>query len=45
MSNKPYIKLTTCDGGDWEILEMNLGEDFYYAGHSIPSYEWIDLIK
>jgi hypothetical protein len=43
--SKPYIKLTTCDAGDWSILEMNCGEDFSYGGHSIPDFVWIDLLK
>ena len=44
MSSKPYIKLTTCESGDWEILEMNLGEDFRISGHSINNYHWIALL-
>lgn len=31
--------------GDWEVLRMNLGEDFSYEGHSIPNEVWIRLIK
>lgn len=43
--SKPYIKLTTCDGGDWEILEVNLGEDFHASGHRLSSDDWIELLS
>ena len=42
--SKPYIKLTTCESGDWQILEINLGEDFRASGHSIRSDDWIELL-
>jgi hypothetical protein len=43
--NKPLIELIYCESGDQEILRMNLGEDFNYEGHSIPSHEWIELLN
>lgn len=43
--SKPLIELITCDSGDWEILRMNLGEDFAYEGHSIPNGVWIKLLE
>lgn len=42
--SKPYIKLTTCESGDWEILEVDLGEDFEASGHSLCSDDWIELL-
>lgn len=43
--SKPIIILTTCESGDWEILEMNLGEDFRADGHSLSNQDWIRLLK
>lgn len=43
--NKPLIELIKCESGDWQVLRMNLGEDFDYEGHSIPDSEWIKLIE
>lgn len=37
------IKLTTCESGDWEILEIN-GER-WASGHSITVHEWLDLLR
>jgi len=44
MSNKPYIKLTTCDGGDWEILEVDCGESYFRSCHSLSNEDWINLL-
>lgn len=43
--SKPLIELITCDSGDWEILRMNLGEDFKESGHRIYNGNWINLLK
>lgn len=43
--NKPYIKYTTYDTGDWAILDVNFGEDFHFEGHHIPDYAWIELLE
>jgi hypothetical protein len=43
--SKPYIKYTTYDTGDWAILDVNCGEDFYFEGHNIPDYVWIELLE
>jgi hypothetical protein len=43
--SKPLIQLITCESGDWEVLRINLGEDFSFEGHSIPNEVWIRLIK
>lgn len=42
---KPCIKLTTCESGDWEILEADIGGDFRASGHSIRNHDWIALLK
>jgi len=43
--SKPLIELITCESGDWEILRMNLGEDYESQGHSMSNKEWIYLLK
>ena len=43
--SKPLIELITCECGDWEVLRMNLGEDYEFAGHNIPNYAWMDLLN
>lgn len=43
--SKPLIELITCETGDWEVLRVNLGEDFEVDGHSISNYTWIKLLK
>lgn len=45
MSIKPLIELITCEAGDWEVLQVNLGEDFFREGHRINNFDWIDLLK
>ena len=42
---KPLIELITCESGDWNVLRVNLGESFNHAGHSIPDFVWVKLIK
>ena len=41
---KPFIELITCESGDWEILRVNLGEDFQAEGHRLNSWDWIGLL-
>ena len=43
--SKPFIELISCESGDWEILRVNFGEDFFREGHSISNYDWINLLK
>jgi hypothetical protein len=43
--SKPLIELINCESGDWEVLRVNLGEDFSYEGHSIPDDTWINLLS
>jgi hypothetical protein len=43
--SKPLIELITCESGDWNVLRVNLGEDFEFQGHSIPDFEWIKLVN
>lgn len=43
--SKPLIELITNESGDWEILRMDLGEDFEHRGHSTPNHVWIKLLK
>ena len=42
---KPYIKYTTYDTDDWVVLDVNCEEDFYFEGHSVPDFKWIELIE
>lgn len=39
-SNK--IKVTTCESGDWSILQY---EDFETSGHSLSNNDWIGLLR
>lgn len=43
--SKPLIEFIICESGDWEILRMNLGEDFNHGFHSIPNGSWICLLE
>lgn len=45
MSSKPLIQLITCESGDYEVLRVNLGEDYEASGHSINNHMWINLIE
>lgn len=40
---KDKIKLTTCESGDWEILELN-GERIA-GNHHMDNMDWIELLK
>lgn len=40
---KDFIKLITCESGDWQILKVN-GVEFA-SGHDIPDYKWIELLS
>ena len=42
--SKPLIELITNESCDWKVLRMNMGEDFEFANHNIPDYEWIALL-
>ena len=42
--SKPYIKLTTCESGDWEILEVDCGENYFRSCHSLSNKDWINLL-
>ena len=42
--SKPFIELITCECGDWEILRVNLGEDFQAEGHRLNGWDWIELL-
>lgn len=42
--NKPWIQLISNEGGDWEVLRVNMGEDFHAQGHSINKHDWIGLL-
>lgn len=37
------VRLTTCDSGDWNVLEVD-GE-FFAAGHTFSEYDWLDLLN
>lgn len=43
--SKDFIELIECESRDWNVLRVNLGEDFDFSGHSIPNDVWVDLIK
>lgn len=38
-----YIKLITCESGDWQILEVNGAE--WASGHSISEDNWLELLR
>lgn len=38
-----HIKLTTCESGDWQILEVNGTE--WASGHSISEDDWLELLS
>lgn len=37
------IKLTTCESGDWQILEVNGTE--WASGHSVSENDWLELLR
>lgn len=37
------IKLTTCESGDWQILEVN--GTVWASGHSISEDAWLELLS
>lgn len=37
------IKITTCDRGDWTIVEIN-GEEVA-SGHTITTYDWMQILQ
>ena len=43
--SKPLIELIVSESGDWEVLRMNLGEEFKHEGHSISNHGWIGLLE
>jgi len=45
MGIKPLIELITCESGDFEVLQVNLGKDFIREGHRISNEDWIRLLK
>ena len=38
-----FIKLTTCESGDWQILEVDGME--WASGHNISEIDWLELIS
>ena len=38
-----HVKLTTCESGDWEILEIDGKE--WASGHSISVHDWLGLFS
>lgn len=38
-----FVKLITCESGDWQILEINGRE--WASGHSISENDWLGLIS
>lgn len=39
----PFVKLTRCESGDWEILEIN--GVIWASGHVITSDDWLGLLN
>ena len=37
------VKITTCDSGDWVIVEIS-GEEVA-SGHSITTYDWVQILQ
>lgn len=42
--SRPIIELITNECGDWEILRVDLGEDFQEECHSLSNDDWINLL-
>lgn len=40
---KKFVKLTTSESGDWQILEVNGVE--WASGHTISETDWLGLIS
>ena len=38
-----FVKLTSCESGDWYILEINGTK--WAAGHSISDNDWLGLLS
>ena len=38
-----FVKLTTCESGDWQILEVDGVE--WASGHSILEVDWLGLLS
>lgn len=38
-----FVKLTTCESGDWCILEINGIR--WASGHSISDHDWLGLLS
>ena len=38
-----FVKLTTCESGDWYILEVDGVE--WASGHSISEHDWLGLLS
>ena len=38
-----FVKLTTSESGDWQILEINGTE--WASGHSISDVDWLGLLS
>lgn len=38
-----FVKLTTCESGDWQILEIDGVE--WASGHSISAHDWLGLLS
>lgn len=38
-----FVKLITCESGDWQILEINGTR--WASGHSISDHDWLGLLS
>ena len=37
-----YVKVITCDSGDWEVLKLN--NKIIAEGHSLSNIDWFTLL-
>ena len=38
-----FVKVTTCESGDWQILEINGTR--WASGHSLSDNDWLGLLS
>lgn len=43
VDNMKHVKVTNCESGDWQILEINGVE--WASGHSITEHDWLGLLS
>lgn len=43
VNNMKHVKVTNCESGDWQILEVDGVE--WASGHSITEHDWLGLLS